>query len=90
MSAWKVEGDLTIYRAAELKPALLAALEADGPFEIDLAAVTEIDGAGLQLVVAARREAERRGREVSCAAASPAVEELDRLIPFLQSPEARP
>ncbi len=88
--AWKVEGDLTIYRAAELKPALAAALEGVGPFAIDLARVTEIDGAGLQLVVAARREAARRGRPVTLAGASPAVAELDRVVPFLCPPEVSP
>ncbi|GHA80904.1 STAS domain-containing protein [Cognatilysobacter bugurensis] len=55
----RLEGDLTISRAAELKAHLLDALV--GPLEVDLSGVTAIDGAGLQLLVMLGREAARRG-----------------------------
>ena len=57
-----LEGELTIYRAAELKPLLLAALPGTGPLELDLAEVTEVDTAGLQLLMMLRREAQALGR----------------------------
>ena len=58
-----LDGELTIYRAAETRTGLLAALS-DSPegLEIDLAGVTEIDSAGVQLLMAARRDAQARGQ----------------------------
>jgi anti-anti-sigma factor len=50
----RLEGELTIFRAAELKPVLLAD---PAPQEIDLSGVTEIDCAGLQLLMLAKKEA---------------------------------
>lgn len=66
-TALRVEGELTIYRAAELKAELLAAAE------LDLAAVTEIDTAGVQLLLLARREAQALGRSWAIAGRSSAV-----------------
>lgn len=75
-----VEGELTIYRAAELKPALLEAVRtADAP-ALDLSAVTEFDSAGLQLLLVARREAQRLGKPLQVAGASPAVREVFALL----------
>ena len=68
-----VEGEMTIYRAAELKPALLDAVRAHDAPELDLANVTEFDCAGLQLLLMARREAARLGRRLALVAPSPAV-----------------
>jgi anti-anti-sigma factor len=70
-----IEGELTIYRAAELRQALLAALGdgAGGDLEIDLAAVTEFDSAGVQLLMAARKSAAARGRALRLVHHSPAV-----------------
>ncbi len=48
-----LDGELTIYRAAELKPLLLGDASA---LALDLSAVHEIDSAGLQLLLLARRE----------------------------------
>lgn len=71
-----IAGDFGIYRAAELKP-LIAAQVAD--FEepaLDLGAVTEMDSAGLQLLLFAEREAAARGRTLRIAAASPVVADV--------------
>ncbi len=68
-----VEGEMTIYRAAELKPVLLDAVRADGVPAFDLAAVTEFDSAGVQLLLMARREAAHLGKALHIVAASPAV-----------------
>jgi len=75
-----VEGEMTIYRAAELKPALLAAVHAPEAPALDLSAVTEFDSAGLQLLLVARREAARLGRQLPVTAASPAVREVFALL----------
>ena len=65
MSVLALEGELSIYRAAELKTALLGALDmadVDGGFELDLSKVSEIDSSGLQLVLLAGREARSAGK----------------------------
>ncbi|NLC37175.1 MAG: STAS domain-containing protein [Alcaligenaceae bacterium] len=56
-----LEGDLTIYEASLHKARLQAALEQadeDG-LELDLSRVAEIDTAGLQILLLARRESQR-------------------------------
>jgi anti-anti-sigma factor len=78
----RVEGEFTIYRAAELKPALLVG--GDGPLEIDLGAVTEIDTAGVQLLLLAQREARAVSRPFRLTGASPAVREGLALLGLAQ------
>ena len=56
-----VEGEMTIYRAAELHPALRDAVRTQDAPALDLSAVTEFDSAGVQLLLVARREAGRLG-----------------------------
>jgi anti-sigma B factor antagonist len=75
-----VEGEMTIYRAAELKPALLEAVRAHDAPALDLSAVTEFDSAGLQLLLAARQEAARLGKRLAVSAASPAVRDVFALL----------
>lgn len=75
-----VEGEMTIYRAAELKPALLEAVHAHEAPEIDLSAVTEFDSAGLQLLLLARREAGHLGRRLKLTAPAPAVRDVFALL----------
>ncbi|MGB9108811.1 MAG: STAS domain-containing protein, partial [Telluria sp.] len=75
-----VEGELTIYRAAELKPALLDAVRAHDAPALDLSAVTEFDSAGLQLLLMARREAAGLGKQLAVSAASPAVRDACALL----------
>lgn len=72
-----LEGELTIYGAAELQARLIAAL-ADAPegLDIDLAAVTELDSSGVQLLMAAHRAARASGRTVTLCAPSDAVRDL--------------
>jgi len=54
-------GELTIYTVAEIKAALGEAMEADNEIEVDLSGVTEIDTAGLQLMLIVKRNP---GKEV--------------------------
>lgn len=73
-----VEGEMTIFRAAELKAAMLPEIERAQEIEIDLSHVTEIDSAGLQLMVAAKLEAILRGKELHFTGHSkPVMEMLD-------------
>jgi len=76
-----LDGELTIYRAAELKATLLAALAGgNGAIEIDLGGVTEIDSAGVQLLLAARRSAQAAQRAFALVGESDAVADVFRLL----------
>lgn len=58
----KLSGELTIYRAAEMKAQLLSALEAcPDRLEVDLAEVSDLDSAGLQVLVVAKQVSVARG-----------------------------
>ena len=52
-----LSGEMTIYAAALLKESLLTTIEDCPELEIDLAKVSEIDTAGLQLLILAKRQA---------------------------------
>ena len=76
---FRIDGEFTIYRAAELAAALKAALAevpAGGAFEVDLSEVTEMDSAGVQLLIAAKRSSEESGRALHVAGLSPAAVEV--------------
>ncbi|HEY9022748.1 MAG TPA: STAS domain-containing protein [Burkholderiaceae bacterium] len=78
-NALRIDGDFTIYRAAELAASLKAALAGTpegGTFEIDLSEVAEMDSAGVQLLLAARRSAADSGRSLRLAGRSAAVDEV--------------
>lgn len=67
--------DLTIYSAMQTKPTILEALAHCTALEIDLSQVGEIDSAGFQLLLLAKREAARQGKTLRLAAHSAAVRE---------------
>lgn len=69
----RIEGEMTIYTAAAIKPELLALLDAGNEAELDLSQVAEIDSAGLQLLLLAKREASRAGKSLRLVSHSPAV-----------------
>lgn len=84
-SSLQLDGELTIYRAAELKPLLLEAVGTAGgddalPLTLGLAEVTEIDTAGVQLLLLARREAAALGRPLLLQDPSPAVRDAFALL----------
>lgn len=84
-----ISGELNIYRAQELKSTLLSPLEFNADTEIDLSGVTEMDGAGLQLLVLTKLEASRRQVAIHYVAHSPAVVEvieLCNMAPFFGDP----
>jgi anti-anti-sigma factor len=51
----KLAGELTIYTVTEIKTALAEVMGSVDDIEVDLSDVTEIDTAGLQLMLIARR-----------------------------------
>jgi anti-anti-sigma factor len=71
---------MTIYRAAELHPALLDAVRTQDAPALDLSAVTEFDSAGVQLLLVARREAARLGKRLVLQDASPVVRDAFALL----------
>lgn len=67
--------DFTVYRALELKRQLAEALEKNEVIELDLSQVGQIDTAGLQLLIFAKREASRTHKTLNIVAHSQAVQE---------------
>lgn len=81
--------DLTIYQALDTKQHLIQALAECDVLELDLSQVPEIDTAGLQLLIFAKREAARLGKDLSLVAHSPSVRQtidLCNLAPFFGDP----
>ena len=60
----RLEGELTVTSAAELKQVLLEAFS-EGDLQLDLERAEEIDITVMQLLWAAGREAERKGVNIS-------------------------
>lgn len=72
----KMEGEMTIYHALELKQGLLECLNHCTEMEINLSGVSEMDTAGFQLLVLAKCEAARGGRPLRLVEHSPATLEV--------------
>jgi anti-anti-sigma factor len=72
-------GEFNIYGAVDFRDALLRAITMSGDLEIDLAAVSEMDAAGLQLLLVARREADASGKRLTLTGAGAAVLEVMQL-----------
>jgi len=73
----RIVGELTIFRAIEFKSLLL---DQPVPTEIDLSGVTEIDTAGVQLLMLAKIEARKQQRELHLVRHSSAVFEVFSLL----------
>ena len=69
----RLSGELTIYHAAELKAALLPLADEARALVLDLSGVSDIDSAGLQLLLALRRSLAAQGATVQLAGVSGAV-----------------
>jgi anti-sigma B factor antagonist len=76
----RIEGEMTIYRAAELCATLRCALAEAADLDVDLEFVTEIDSAGVQLLIAAKAAAAARGHRVRLFGPSVQVIETLRLL----------
>lgn len=68
-----LDGDMTIRRAAELKPLLLPALEHPGGLRLQLQAVNDIDATGVQLLLATQAALHALGRPFQLQGCSAAV-----------------
>ena len=75
-----IDGELNIYRAADLKTLLLGELQRSSRLEVDLAGVTEMDTAGLQVLMLAKQAARAGQRELHLVGHSPAVLEVFELL----------
>jgi len=74
----ELTGEVTIYRAAALKAEVLAAVAGCTQLEINLAAVTEIDTTGVQLLLLAKRDMAAQGGQLHLVGhAAPVVEAMD-------------
>lgn len=71
----ELAGELTLESAQQLQAVLVAHLAAHAAPEIDLLNVTAIDSAGVQLLLATRRAAERAGKSLAWLGFSQAVED---------------
>lgn len=71
-----LDGPMTIYNAMEIKEQLLANLGNAAVLELDLSHVSEMDTAGFQLLVMAKRESQQQGRILRIVGHSPAVRDV--------------
>lgn len=75
-----IEGELTIFSASEvagaIKESMIEPLAMAKDIALDLSQVTEIDAAGLQILLMSKRAAERHGAKISFINCNAAVQEL--------------
>jgi anti-anti-sigma factor len=71
-----LDGPMTIYNAGEIKAQLMGGLQTANILELDLSHVGEMDTAGFQLLVMAKRESLRMGHTLKIIAHSPAVRDV--------------
>lgn len=76
----RVEGELAIQFAAELKDTLLRSVQATGEVTLDLSGVSEVDTAGIQLLLLAKRAAAAVGCRLRYINHSPAVVDVVELL----------
>jgi anti-sigma B factor antagonist len=74
-----IEGEMTIYVAQELKSELLSPIAENDVIEVDLSQVSEIDAAGLQLMLVTKIESVARGIKLSFVNCSASVQEMLQL-----------
>lgn len=74
-----IEGELSIYTAAEWKQRLDDLIGQGGNLELDLGTVQELDTAGLQLLIMVKKEATAHSQQLRLSNHSPAVLEVFEL-----------
>jgi anti-anti-sigma factor len=72
----EIKGEMSIFTALAVRQQLLDAFEQPGDIEVDLASVSEVDSAGVQLLIAAKREAALHARVLRFTGHSRAVFDL--------------
>lgn len=73
MQTLNIQGEMTIYTAAEQKKELLAFIESGSALEINLSQVSELDTAGTQILILAKQEAARAQKNLRFVMHSDAV-----------------
>jgi anti-anti-sigma regulatory factor len=84
-------GNCTIHEGAAIKAHMLEQLARPGPYEIDGSAVSRVDAAGVQLIVAFALDCLEGGMEFVWTGRSPALEQAIELLSvgaLLDSPGA--
>jgi anti-anti-sigma factor len=76
----RIEGEMTIYQAVEQHQALQQLIGSGKEIELDLSQVNEIDCAGLQLLLALKREAREADQSLHYANHSRQVAEIIQLF----------
>lgn len=76
----RVEGDMTIHRAAKLKAVLCAALDSNAGLGLDLAGVTDFDTAGLQILLLLNNQAQASGKALRLHGLGAPVNEIFELF----------
>jgi len=71
-----LDGSMNIYNAMEIKGRLMDGLRAAPILELDLSHVSEVDTAGIQLLILVKRESQRLGHDLRIVAHSPTVREV--------------
>jgi len=71
--ALELQGEFNIYAVAQARDRLSDALDEGPVLQLSLASLTELDTAGVQLLVWLKQEARRRGKQLALYAHSPAV-----------------
>ena len=79
-----LEGEMSIYNAALLKEQLQAFLKEKGGLELNLSKVTELDGAGVQLLLATKKEALANRQTLSLTHPSAPVLDVLELLELLE------
>lgn len=76
----KIKEDMTIYHAKQQKEALLPKLNESSELHIDLSGVSEIDSAGVQLLLMLKAESLKRGVVLKLLKHSEAIIEVFELL----------
>jgi anti-sigma B factor antagonist len=71
-----IDNDMTIYAIKELKNSLDKEIELYQQFDLDLSAVEEIDTAGIQFLLALKRELLSKNKELKISSVSTVVSTL--------------
>jgi anti-sigma B factor antagonist len=91
LATLRIEGEMTVQRAVELRDALLGALEQQvSAVDVDLSGVNELDTAGVQLLLLAKRTALARSKQLRLVGQSSAVVqvlETFNLVAYFGAPE---
>lgn len=79
-----LSGEFTIFTALPVRNQLMAALADADNVEVDLSQISEIDSAGIQLMMAASKEAEATQKALRFVDHSPAVTDALKLLELAQ------